>query len=447
MSHSCTLSAVEAARAVRSGEVTSVELVQACLDRIVEHDDTIQAWAHINPEYVLEQAREADRYRLSGAPLGPLHGVPVGVKDIFDTLDYPTEYGTPLHKGRKTTHDATCVALLRQAGAIIMGKTVTTEFAVMSPGKTTNPHDPTRTPGGSSSGSAAAVASFMVPLALGTQTNGSVGRPASFCGVVGYKPTFGMISRNRVLRTSRHLDTVGVFARTVDDAALAVQVMTGYDELDPDARHGVRPDLLSLAGEEPPMPPRFAFIKTPAWDQADASTHDAFAELVEALGDRVEEVDLAPVYDEIFAWHRLVMDVEIAKNLADDFKKGGEHISESLRAINQRGQAAMGVDYSLALDRQGLFCRGFEDMFEDFDVILTPAAPGEAPVGLDSTGNPAFSTLWTFAGMPSVTLPLLQGESGLPLGVQLVAEKGDDGRLLRSANWLTTYIEGLTQEG
>ncbi|MBL4613472.1 MAG: amidase, partial [Magnetovibrio sp.] len=267
------------------------------------------------------------------------------------------------------------------------------------------------------------------------------------CGVVGYKPTFGMISRNRVLRTSRNLDTVGVFARTVDDAALAVQVMTGYDELDPDARHGARPDLLSLAGEEPPMAPRFAFIKSPAWDQADASTHEAFDELVEVLGDRVELVDLADVYNEVFQWHRLVMDVEISKNLADAFKNGAEQVSESLHAINERGKAAMGVDYSLALDRQGLFARGLEDVFEDFDVILSPAAPGEAPLGLDSTGNPAFSTLWTFAGLPSVTLPLLQGENGMPLGVQLVAQKGDDGRLLRSANWLTKYIKDLSQEG
>lgn len=444
MSSPSHLSAIEAAGAICEGQVSSVELVQACLDRISEHEDTVQAWTHLNAEYALDQARAADAYRLSGAPIGPLHGVPVGVKDIFDTKDYPTEYGTPLHQGRKPMDDATAVALLRQAGAIVMGKTVTAEFAVLSPGKTTNPHDATRTPGGSSSGSAAAVASYMVPLALGTQTNGSVGRPASFCGVVGYKPTFGMISRNRVLRTSRNLDTVGVFARTVDDVALAAQIMTGYDELDPDARHMVRPNLLSLAGQEPPMPPRFAFIKSPAWAQADDSTHEAFAELVEVLGDRVEQVDLASVYDEVFQWHRLIMDVEIAKNLSDDFKRGEDQISDSLRAINERGQAAMGVDYSLALDRQGLFARGLDEIFEDFDVILTPAAPGEAPVGLDSTGNPAFSTLWTFAGMPSITLPLLQGESGMPLGVQLVTAKGDDGRLLRSANWLMKFIESLS---
>lgn len=447
MSTAFNLSALEAAEAIRSGQVSSEELVQSCLERIAEHDDTVQAWAHLDGDYALEQARASDQYRLSGAPIGVLHGVPVGVKDIFDTKDYPTEYGTPLYQGRKVSNDATAVALLRQAGAIVMGKTVTAEFAVLSPGKTTNPHDPGRTPGGSSSGSAAAVASYMVPLALGTQTNGSVTRPASFCGVVGYKPTFGMISRNRVLRTSRNLDTVGVFARTVDDAALAVQVMTGYDELDPDARHIIRPDLLSLARQEPPMAPRFAFVKSPAWDQADAATQEAFAELVEVLGDRVEEVELAKVYDEVFQWHRLVMDVEIAKNLADDFARGGEQISAELRAINERGRAAHGVDYSLALDRQSLFALGLEEIFEDFDAILTPAAPGEAPQGLDSTGNPAFSTLWTFAGMPSITLPLLQGEAGLPLGVQLVTKKGDDGRLLRTANWLTKHIESLSQEG
>jgi len=443
MSEPYTLSAREAARAIGSGQVSSVELVQSCLDRIAEVDDTVQAWAHLDGDLVLQQAQKSDQYRRSAAPIGPLHGVPVGIKDIFDTKDFPTGYGSPLHHGRRPVEDATAVALLRQAGAIVMGKTVTAEFAVLSPGKTTNPHDRARTPGGSSSGSAAAVAAGMVPLALGTQTNGSVIRPASYCGVVGYKPTFGMISRHRVLRTSSHLDTVGAFARTVDDAALAVQVMVGYDPLDGDARHPVRPDLLGLAGEEPAMAPRFAFVKSPAWDQADAATHEAFGELVEALGGQAEEVDLAPVYDEIFQWHSLVMDVEIAKNLADEFNRGGDQISAGLRAINARGQAAHGVDYSLALDRQALFARGLDEIFEDFDVILSPAAPGEAPVGLDSTGNPAFSTLWSFTGMPAVTLPVLQGPNGLPLGVQLIGQRGDDGRLLRSANWLTRYIDGL----
>lgn len=443
MNNPCMLSATEAAAAVAEGRMSSVELVQACLERIDEHDATIQAWAHLDRDHVLEMAKVADEYRLSGAPIGPLHGVPVGVKDIFDTKDYPTEFGTPLHLGRTPTADATAVALLRQAGAIVMGKTVTAEYAVLTPGKTTNPHDPSRTPGGSSSGSAAAVASFMVPLALGTQTNGSVIRPASFCGVVGYKPTFGMISRNRVLRTSRHLDTVGVFARTVDDAALSVQLMTGYDELDLDAHHIVRPDLLAGANQDPPMPPRFAFVKGPAWDQADVSTHEAFGELVDALGDRAHEAEIDAVYSEVFQWHRFVMNVEIAKNLSADFERGGEHISESLRQINERGKATHAVDYSLALDRQDLFALGLDRLFEDFDVILTPAAPGEAPVGLDSTGNPAFSTLWTFAGMPCVSLPLLQGQNGMPLGVQLVGKRGDDARLLRTAKWLTAYIDNL----
>ena len=283
----------------------------------------------------------------------------------------------------------------------------------------------------------------MVPLALGTQTNGSIGRPASYCGVVGYKPTFGMISRNRVLRTSRSLDTVGVFARTIDDVALAAQLMCGFDELDPDARHQVRPDLLGLANEAPLMPPRFAFVKSPAWDQAESGTQEAFGELVEALGDRVEQVDLASVYDEVFQWHRLVMDVEIAKNFADDFKRGADQISPELTEIFERGKAAHGVDYSLALDRQSLFARGMDEIFEDFDVILTPAAAGEAPVGLDNTGSPAFCTLWTFAQMPTITLPLLQGEAGMPLGVQLVAQRGADAQLLRTAKWLVKHIETL----
>lgn len=440
------LSAVEMVRALKAGDISSEELVQDCLNRVDEVDDTVQAWTSLNAEYVLDQARAADEHRRSGAPVGPLHGVPIGIKDIFDTLDYPTQYGSPLHKGRRTTHDATVVAMLRQAGAIIMGKTVTAEFAVLSPGKTTNPYDATRTPGGSSSGSAAAVSAGMVPLALGTQTNGSVTRPASYCGVVGYKPSFGLISRHRVLRGSAKLDHVGVFARTVEDAALVAQSIIGYDENDSGTVLLPKPDLLAKTAEEPPMPPRFAYIKGPAWPKCSNDTQEAFGELVEALGEQVEEVDLGDVYKEVFDWHRVVMDADIAKNLSEDYERGAEKISPVLTEMIKRGRKVPAIDYNLAVDRMAMFSKAFDQMFAEFDAIITPAATGEAPIGLDSTGDPACATLWTFAGMPSLSLPILQGEAGLPLGVQMVAACGDDARLFRNASWLMRHLETLTGE-
>lgn len=437
------LTAAEAARRIRAGEASAEELVQDCLDHIADVDDTVQAWATLDADYALEQARASDLHRRSGAPIGPLHGVPVGVKDIFDTQDFLTQYGSPIHAGRKTVEDATVVSKLRQAGAIVLGKTVTAEFAVLSPGPTTNPHDQTRTPGGSSSGSAAAVAAGMVPLALGTQTNGSVIRPASYCGVVGYKPSFGLASRHRILRTSRNLDHVGVFARTLEDTALVAESIIGFDGLDSDTRIEPCPDLLAKISEEPPMPPKFAYIKGPAWTKCDGSTQAAFGELQGVMGDRVDEVNLGDVYDEVFEWHRMVMEADIAKNLGPEFEKNGEQISPVLTAMIERGRKVHAVDYSLALDRMAMFAKAFAGMFEDYDAILTPAATGEAPVGLDSTGDPACATLWTFAGMPAMTLPLLQGEAGMPLGVQLVAARGDDARLFRNASWLTKHLETL----
>ena len=443
MTHLNHLTAAEAARRIRAGEASAEELVQDCLDHIADVDGTVQAWASLDADYALEQARASDLHRRSGAPIGPLHGVPVGIKDIFDTHDFLTQYGTPIHAGRKTVEDATVVSKLRQAGAIVLGKTVTAEFAILSPGPTTNPHDAARTPGGSSSGSAAAVAAGMVPLALGTQTNGSVIRPASYCGVVGYKPSFGLASRHRVLRTSRNLDHVGVFARTLEDTALVAQSIIGFDALDRDTRIEPCPDLLAKISEEPPMPPKFAYIKGPAWSKCDGSTHDAFGELADVMGDRVDEVNLGDVYDEVFEWHRMVMEADIAKNLGPEFDKNGEHLSPVLTAMIERGRQVHAVDYSLALDRMDMFEKAFAGMFEDYDAILTPAATGEAPVGLDSTGDPACATLWTFAGMPAMTLPLLQGEAGMPLGVQLVAARGDDARLFRNASWLTKHLETL----
>jgi Asp-tRNA(Asn)/Glu-tRNA(Gln) amidotransferase A subunit family amidase len=435
------LSATEAAPLIRDGVITSEELVAACLERIAETDDQIEAWAFLDPDHAMGQARAADEQRRAGRPLGPLHGVPVGVKDIFDTGDMPTECGSPLYAGRTPSRDAAVVARLRAAGAIIMGKTVTTEFAYFAPGKTRNPHNPERTPGGSSSGSAAAVAAEMVPLALGSQTNGSTIRPAAFCGVVGFKPTHGLIPRAGVLALSRTLDHVGLFARTIDDVALLAEELAGYDDGDPDTRPRPRMPFVEIAAEEPPLPPVFAFVKTPMWERADDETREGFAELIESLGERVEEVDLFPSAVEAWEWHKTIMDAEMAANLAREYERGRDRMSEQLRALIDRGREVRAVDYQRALSRIAPLNESFAELFEQrYDAILTPAAPGAAPQALTSTGDPSFCTLWTYCGMPAITLPLLESAGGLPIGVQLVGPRHGDARLLRTAKWLAGKI-------
>ncbi|MEJ2691839.1 MAG: amidase [Candidatus Thiodiazotropha sp.] len=432
------MGAIEAAAAIGKGEMTSEELVSACLRTIEMVDSRVEAWSFLDPELALSQAREADRQRRAGMPLGPLHGIPVGIKDIFDTRDMPTEDGTPLHAGRTPAQDATAVARLRQAGALIMGKTVTTELAVYAPGKTHNPHDPRRTPGGSSSGSAAAVAAGMVPLAIGTQTNGSVIRPASYCGVVGYKPSHGLISRYRVLPLSRRLDHVGVFARSVEDAALLAQQMMGFDERDPDMRPMPLHDLLSVASSEPPTPPRLAFVKTAAWDQTEADLVAGFAELNGFLSERVEEVELPEVFDNVLDWHRCIMETDLAASLRREFERGGNALSQVLREMIDRGRQTLALDYNKAAEMVAALNAILTETLLEYDAIMTPAVTGEAPLGLESTGSPVFCTPWSLCGVPAVALPLLQGSNGLPIGVQLVSAKGDDARLLRTARWLAT---------
>jgi Asp-tRNA(Asn)/Glu-tRNA(Gln) amidotransferase A subunit family amidase len=435
------LSATEAARLIRDGVITSEELVAACLDRIAETDEQIQAWAFLDPDYALAQARAADELRASGRPTGPLNGVPVGVKDIFDTGDMPTKCGSPLYAGRTPSRDAAVVARLRAAGAIIMGKTVTTEFAYFAPGKTRNPHDPKRTPGGSSSGSAAAVAAEMVPLALGSQTNGSTVRPAAFCGVVGFKPTHGLISRAGVLALSRTLDHVGLFARTIDDIAILAEELAVYDERDPDTRPRARVPFAQIAAEQAPVPPVLAFVKTPMWERADEETKEGFAKLIETLGARVEEVDLFPSAKEAWEWHKTIMDAEMAANLAREYERGRERMSEQLRALIERGRKVSAVDYQRALSHIAPVHESFLELFEQrYDAILTPAAPGAAPKGLTSTGDPSFCTLWTYCGMPALSLPLLESAGGLPIGVQLVGPRDGDARLLRTAKWLAARL-------
>src|SRR5438874_1699938 len=344
------LTASEAVRRIDRGVLSSEELVQSCLECIRALEPTVRDWTFLDEEHALAQAHAADESRRSGEPVGALNGIPVGVKDIMDTADMPTENGTVLDKGRMPRADAAVVARLRAAGGVIMGKTVSTECAYFTPGKTRNPHNPEHTPGGSSSGSAASVAAHMVPLALGSQTAGSVIRPAAFCGVYGFKPTHGLIPRTGVLQLSRTLDHIGLFARSIDDLALLAEELTGYDDGDPDTRPLARIPFSSLSNEEPPIPPTIAFIKTPHWERV----------------------------DELF--------------------------------------------------------------MERYDAILTPPALGTAPKGLGATGDPVFCVLWTLLGMPAVTLPLMQGANGLPLGVQLVGRRNFDARLLRTARWLEAKL-------
>ncbi len=436
------MTASAAGEAIRRGELTSEQLVAACLGRIAEVEHRVGAWTWLDPDHALAQARAADARRRSGAALGALHGIPVGIKDIFDTADMPTENGTVLHAGRRPAEDATAVALLRAAGAVIMGKTVTAELAVYAPGKTTNPHDARRTPGGSSSGSAAAVAANMVPLAIGTQTNGSVLRPASYCGVYGFKPSHGSISRHGVLKQSLALDHPGVFARSVDDIALIARELFAHDGRDPD----VPPQAgLALAGDwrfPQRRQPRIAFVRTPQWPQASAATRDAFLTLAAQWSDFVREVELPPEFESAVQWHRTIMEADLASSFAAEYASGKDQLSAALREMIERGQRHLAVDYSRARDGTAALRLALAGLFSQYDAVLAPATQGVAPVGLESTGSPMFCTIWTLCGVPAISLPMLRGEDGLPLGVQLVAAKGEDANLLRIAKWLAQRVEG-----
>lgn len=430
------LSAVDAHRRLLTGEFSATDYARALLARIDEVEPKVQAWVHLDPAHVLAQAEAADEARAAGESVGPLFGVPVGVKDIVDTRDLPTEDGCALHAGRRPQHDAALMQSLRAAGGLLMGKTVTTELATYAPGKTRNPHNLAHTPGGSSSGSAAAVAAGMVPLAIGTQTNGSVIRPASFCGVYGFKPSAGMIPRTGVLVQSPPLDAVGVFGRTLDDVALLAQTLAGHDAQDPLTSLRATPPLLAMACSDAPLPPTLAWVATPFWERMAADAQAAFDELVDMLAGRVAPFNLPDTAADAIDWHRTVMEADIAGSFDMEYERGGEQLSASLRGQIERGRTVSAVAYRQALARVPALLNGFDNVFEHYDALLTPATLGTAPEGLGATGDPLMCTLWTFLGMPCLSLPLLHGENGLPLGVQLVGKRGDDARLLRTARWL-----------
>ena len=435
------LTAVNIVQSLKKGEFTCEELVTNYIDHINKYEKNVEAWEFFDETLILKQAKKLDQDHQLGKVHGDLHGVPVGIKDIFDTGDMPTTDGTEAHKENLSWNDCTVVSKLKQAGAIIMGKTVTAELAYYSPGKTKNPHDPTRTPGGSSSGSAAAVASHMVPLAVGSQTNGSIIRPASFCGVVGYKPTKGLISRHLVLQVSRALDQIGVFSNTIEDAALISEQLFGYDKQDPDTSLNPKPKLSVASKQKPPMEPLFAYIKLPFMNELDDNTKEVFKELKDKLKGRVDEIELPEGFNGIPSWHKIIMESDMARSFSIEYTKTKDKLSDTIIETIERGQKYTAVEYNDALSKIDVANSYFNQFFYDYDAILTPSAVGEAPKGLASTGNPIFSTIWTYCGMPCISLPLLSGRNGFPIGVQLVSSLFDDERLFRNASWLTKKIK------
>ncbi|HET7364279.1 MAG TPA: amidase [Burkholderiales bacterium] len=412
------MTAAAAARKLAIGEITSEALVAACLERIAERDEAVRAWAFIDRAAALAQARALDRTPRRSR----LHGMPVGIKDIIDTADLPTEYNSPIYRGHRPQADAACVTLLKQAGCVILGKTVTTEFANNHPSQTRNPHNRTHTPGGSSSGSAAAVADCMVPLALGTQTGGSVIRPAAYCGTFAIKPSFAAINRAGTKFLAESLDTIGIFARSAADLALAMEVLTGRAPV-----HAVS------------TPPRIGLCRTPRWSLADGAVQANLEQTARALGARgaqLCEFELPAGSAELFDRHKVIMGYETARALGWEYWNHGEQLSATLRARLDEGWKVPRADYDAMREHARRLRRQLAEKLREVDFLLTPSAPSEAPASLESTGDPVFNRAWTLLGVPCVTVPLGKGPHGLPLAVQLVGAQETDMQLLEWAEWV-----------
>jgi Asp-tRNA(Asn)/Glu-tRNA(Gln) amidotransferase A subunit family amidase len=408
------LSATDIATQTNKGELRCEEVARACLARIEAREPIVKAWSFIDHDLILRHAQALD----ARAHEAPLRGVPVGVKDVIETRDMPTEMGSSIYHGYRTKSDASCVSILRAAGALIFGKTVTCEFAGVTAGETTNPHDPGRTPGGSSSGSSAAVADFMVPLAIGTQTGGSVQRPSSYCGIVGYKPTFGLINPQGVKPAAESLDTLGLMARTIEDVELSVRVLT---------------NSAPLSWLPAGAPIRVGVCRTYAWDTAENATQYAVENAAQRLannGYAVTDLNLPPQFNELVGTREVINDFERARSMAYEWQCHRQQISEGLAKSIRNGIAMRGERYIDALKRVEACRRQLHDVFADVDMLLTPSAQGEAPLGLHYTGDHRFQSIWTQLRTPTITLPTHAGPNGMPVGVQLVAPCYADDRLL-----------------
>ena len=430
-------SAAEIAASVRAGRESAAAACAAALSRIAETEAAVHAWHHLDASQAQEQARALDE----AGPSGALAGVPVAVKDIIDTADQPTENGTPLDTGRQPDADATVVCRLRAAGALILGKTVTTELACGAANATRNPHAPSRTPGGSSSGSAATVAAGGVPLALGTQTAGSVVRPSAFCGVWGMKPSFGTIPRTGVTRLSRSLDHVGVLAGSAQDVALGIDALSGDDGMDV-ASAGRAPTRLAAALAMPLGQPRLAFIRQPAWEEVETSAAAVYEAATEACG--AEPLALGSPFDDAAAVHLGIMRREVAHALAPWYERGTSELSDTIRAHIEGGREIDADAYLALLDSADTMRRAFEHAMRPYDAALTPSAPGAAPEGLAFTGNRKQTMLWTMLGVPAVNVPVLSVD-GLPLGLQIVGRFGADATTLRAAAWCAGRLQEAHQ--
>ena len=435
-------SVAEAALLIRRRELSSLELVESLLGRIDAFEPRLKAWVYLDREAVLFEARQRERQLESGQDAGPLHGVPVGLKDIYYTAGIPTTACSKVYADFVPGYDATTVALLKGAGALMLGKAVTTEFACMDPSPTINPWNAAHTPGGSSSGSAVAVAARMCPAALGSQTVGSVLRPASYNGVVGFKPTFGRVSRYGVIPVSWSLDTVGWMTRTVEDAALLLQVMAGPDPNDPvSSRHPV-PDF--AAGLESPAAPRIGLVRRYFYDHADQETRhhvDGVVERLSRAGAAVEEVPLPDSIDTCAEDQQLIMAVEGAAFHQPMFDHRAEDYQPNLREMIRRGLGTDGASYSRALERRLRFITDMEMAAEKVDVLLTPSTPTPALADVTNTGNPMFQGPWTSCGLPAISIPSGLAASGLPLGIQLVSAPFQEGRLLAAARWCEMALD------
>lgn len=418
------MSITAASAAIAGGELTPEALIESCLERIAEREPAVEAFANYDGEAALEAARQLPKSHGSG----PLYGIPVGIKDIIDTADLPTECNSPIYKGHRPEKDAVCVARLRAAGAIILGKTVTTEFASTFPGPTRHPRDSTRTPGGSSSGSAAAVGDCMLPLALGTQTGGSMIRPSAFNGVVGYKPAWGLFDTTGVKPLAVGLDTIGFMVRSLDD----VPVVSGV-----------------LADRAPTVPvavenPKIAFVRSADWDKADPETQTLLEETAERLGNAgavVRDVALPEPFDRVSPGQRTVMAYQAAEAFEYEWTHHRDALSESFRSLVEKGLAVSATERTevMAVLEQ---CRAqFPDLFAPGEVILTPSAVGEAPLGLHSTGDSVFNRTWTTLHVPCLTVPVTDGPHGLPLGVQFVDPRRDEASLLGTARWAAQALD------